>query len=132
MKATDQTMNLRELIALIDGTLLTQTANLSAEIVGCGGADLMSDVLTSLQPNAILLTGLCNPQVVRTAVMADLMAIVLVRGKTPSEGTIFLAEEEQVPLISTPYGMFEVSGRLYKAGVQCLEKPFSSNDCGCE
>ncbi|HML41120.1 MAG TPA: DRTGG domain-containing protein [Bellilinea sp.] len=125
-------MNVSELIALIDGKLLTKTANLNDQILGCGGADLMSDVLTSLQPNAVLLTGLCNPQVVRTAVMADVMAIVLVRGKMPSEDTISLADEERIPLISTPFGMFEVSGRLYKAGVECLEKPFSANGCECE
>lgn len=120
-------MNLRELITLIDGTLISNSADLDAEVVGCGGADLMSDVLTSIQPHSVLLTGLCNPQVVRTAEMADVMAIVLIRGKTPDDETIRLAEEVDIPLISTPYGMFEVSGRLYNAGIVCFERPFSSN-----
>jgi hypothetical protein len=86
----------------------------------------MSDVLASIQPEAVLLTGLCNPQVVRTAQMADVAAIVLVRGKQPPAETIRLANEENVPLISTPYGMFEVCGRLHDAGLASLEQPMQN------
>ncbi len=124
-------MNIRDLIHIIDGTLITTTANLSREIKGGFGADLMSDVLASVQPEAVLLTGLCNPQVVRTAQMADVAAIVLVRGKQPPNETIRLANEECVPLISTPYGMFEVCGRLHDAGLASLEQPMAGGDCGC-
>ena len=74
---------------------------------GCG-ADLMSDVLAAVQPQALLLTGLCNPQVVRTAQMADVAAIVFVRGKIPAQDVIDLANEERIPLITTPYGTFEL------------------------
>ena len=74
-------MNVLDLITLINGKLLNQNANLTREIKGGCGADLMSDVLASIQPEAVLLTGLCNPQVVRTAQMADIAAIILVRGK---------------------------------------------------
>jgi hypothetical protein len=81
----------------------------------------MSDVLASIKPDAILFTGLCNPQVVRTAQMADVRAIVLVRGKQPPRETVALAAAESIPLISTPYGMFEVCGRLYKAGLPSFE-----------
>jgi hypothetical protein len=81
----------------------------------------MSDVLASIKPDAILLTGLCNPQVVRTAQMADVRAIVLVRGKRPPIETVDLAIHENIPLISSPYGMFELCGRLYQAGLPSLE-----------
>jgi len=81
----------------------------------------MSDVLAAIQPDAILLTGLCNPQVVRTAQMADVRAIIFVRGKRPSQETIQLAEQENIPLISSAYGMFELCGRLYQAGLPSLE-----------
>jgi hypothetical protein len=74
-------MTVEELILLINGELLNKTADLSREIKGGCGADLMSDVLAYIQPEAVLLTGLCNPQVVRTSQMADVAAIVLVRGK---------------------------------------------------
>ena len=115
-------MNIKELIRLIDGTLLDTNADLNREIKGGCGADLMSDVLASIQPEAVLLTGLCNPQVVRTAVMADVAAIVLVRGKRPPLETIQLAEEESIPLITSPFGMFELCGRLYRAGLPSLER----------
>src|SRR5574338_537633 len=108
-------MNILELIEYIDGTQLTDSTDLTREIKGGFGADLMSDVLASIQPEAVLLTGLCNPQVVRTAQMADVAAVVLVRGKQPPQATVDLANDEDIPLISTPFGMFELCGRLYQA-----------------
>ncbi len=124
-------MNIRDLIRIIDGTLITSPANLNREIKGGFGADLMSDVLASIQPEAVLVTGLCNPQVVRTAQMSDVAAIVLVRGKQAPAETIRLANEECVPLVSTPYGMFEVCGRLHEAGLVSLEQPIASGPCDC-
>jgi hypothetical protein len=125
-------MNVRELIDLIDGHLYNESADLTREILGGCGADLMSDVLASIQPEAVLLTGLCNPQVVRTSVMADVAAIILVRGKTPPQETIALAEVERIALISSPFGMFELCGRLYAAGLISLERPVDGSDCVCE
>jgi predicted transcriptional regulator len=125
-------MNVRELITIIDGTLISGSENLNRDIKGGFGADLMSDVLASIQPEAVLLTGLCNPQVVRTANMSDVAAIVLVRGKHPPAETIRLAKEENLPLISTPYGMFEVCGRLHNAGLTSLEEPMQNGSCECE
>lgn len=123
-------MNLEELIQLVEGKLWNTSVDMSREIKGGCGADLMSDVLASIQPEAVLLTGLCNPQVVRTAQMADIAAVVLVRGKQPPQETVDLANREDVPLISTPFGMFELCGRLYQAGLSSLEMPVS--DCPCE
>jgi predicted transcriptional regulator len=125
-------MNIKQLISLSNGKLLTPEVDLSREIKGGCGADLMSDVLASIQPEAVLLTGLCNPQVVRTAVMADVAAIVFIRGKNPPEETIKLANAENIPLISSPYGMFEMCGRLFQNGMVSLESPVSPEDCKCE
>lgn len=124
-------MNVADLIQTIDGHLFNQSADLTREIKGGCGADLMSDVLASIQPEAVLLTGLCNPQVVRTAVMADVAAIVLVRGKMPPDETIALAEREGIPLISSPLGMFALCGRLYSQGMISLEHPVDGRDCDC-
>jgi len=114
-------MKLTEIIKLVDGRPQPHT-QLDREIQGACGADLMSDVLASTQANSLLVTGLCNPQVVRTAVMADVSAIILVRGKIPPPETIDLAKKEDIPLISSPFGMYEVCGRLFKAGLPSLEK----------
>lgn len=125
-------MNVEELIRIVDGQLCTGPADLTREIKGGCGADLMSDVLASIQPEAVLLTGLCNPQVVRTAQMADVAAVVLVRGKQPPQETIDLANRVEIPLIVTPYGMFELCGRLYQAGLSSLELPVNNGSCDCE
>jgi len=123
-------MKLTDIIKITDGTVVNQGVSLDWEIKGGCGADLMSDVLASAQPDAVLLTGLCNPQVVRTAQMADVRAIVFVRGKVPPIETIELASEESIPLISSPYGMFELCGRLHLAGLYSFERNMlsSSND----
>jgi predicted transcriptional regulator len=109
----DIRMKLAQIIEIVEGTLLTKKANLNQEITRACGADLMSDVLTFAKPQTLLLTGLTNPQVVRTAEMADLAAIVFVRGKIPPPETITLAEQKGIPLITAPYTMFELCGRLY-------------------
>jgi predicted transcriptional regulator len=122
-------MNLKNIIKVVEGRTLTTGVRLDREIEGGCGADLMSDVLAATQANSLLVTGLCNPQVVRTAVMADVRAIVLVRGKEPPPETIQLATSEDIPLITTPYGMFEICGRLFQAGLPSLEKNLSACDC---
>jgi predicted transcriptional regulator len=125
-------MNVKDLIDQINGKLLTENADLTPEIKGGCGADLMSDVLASIQPEAVLLTGLCNPQVVRTAQMADVAAVVVVRGKRPPQETIDLAALEGIPLISTPFGMFEICGRLYQMGLKSLERPVNDGPSNLE
>ena len=106
---------------------------LEAEVIACGellnkdvtmacGSDLMSDVLAFVKPDALLLTGLVNPQVVRTAEMADLGSICFVRGKKPDRQTIKLAEANNIPMLTTPLSMFEACGRLYREGLaSCFE-----------
>ena len=114
-------MNLREIIKLADGVLLTPKMDTNVQISGGYGADLMSDVLAASQPDAVLLTGLTNPQVVRTAQMAEFSAIIFVRGKQPQPETLQIAMQENIPLITSPFGMFELSGRLHQAGLPSFE-----------
>ena len=121
-------MNVQEMIKIVNGTLLTPHVLLTREVKGGCGADLMSDVLASIKPEAVLLTGLCNIQVVRTAQMADVCAIVFVRGKMPAFDTIELAAEENIPLITSPFGTFELCGRLYRAGLHSFESVIPSEN----
>lgn len=120
-------MKLTQLIEHVQGELLTDQPADNKEVFGGMGADLMSDVLASIQPEAVLLTGLCNPQVIRTAIIADIHAIVFVRGKQPDKDTLDLANEEEIPLIKTNLGLFEACGILYNAGLPSLEKDNSIN-----
>ncbi len=89
--------------------------DLSVPIERAGAADLMSDVLALSTPGMLLLTGLVNAQVIRTAVVADLSGVVFVRGKRPSESILSLAEETKVPVLRTPLLMFEAAGLVYCA-----------------
>jgi predicted transcriptional regulator len=125
-------MNIQQLTQIVNGTQITGPGDLRREIKGAFAADLMSDVLASIQPDAVLITGLCNPQVVRTAHMADVAAIILVRGKQAPDATVALANEEGIPIISTPFGMYEACARINEAGLRSLEQPLSSHDCECQ
>ena len=77
----------------------------------------MSDVLTLLADDILLITGLSNNQAIRTAEMSDISHILFVRDKVPTPTMISLAEEHNITLITTPYSMFRSSGLLFKHGL---------------
>ena len=110
-------MQLREVLQIIEGKLISRKADLAQDVSMGGGADLMSDVLAFGQEGMLLMTGLTHPQVVRTAEMAGVAALVFVRGKVPPPETIALADEKGMPLLASKYTMFETCGRLYAAGL---------------
>lgn len=116
-------MKLREVKDILDAEVIVGDDILDLEVKTAFGADLMSDVLAYAKAGSMLLTGLTNTQVVRTANVLDIAAIILVRGKKPSSETIALARELKIPLLSTKYILFETAGRLYTKGiVGCLQK----------
>ena len=80
-------------------------------------ADMMSDVLAYGHHCSILLTGLCNPQVVRTAEMLDILCLVFVRNKMPDAKTLELAKTKGIVVLSTPILMFQACGLLYEKGL---------------
>ena len=114
-------MKVTEVVAISKGTLLTPDVNLDREIKGGFSGDLMSDVLASVRAEAVLITGLCNPQVVRTALIADIRLIIFARGKKPGEDILNLAIDENLPIAASPLGLYEISGRLTQAGLPSYE-----------
>ena len=114
-------MKLSEIIEALEGKLLTGDGFLEKDITTCGASDLMSDILAGLSEGCILLTGLTTVQVIRTAMVADVGAVVFVRAKTPPPEVIKLAEENQLPLISSPYSMFVSCGRLHACNLTGLD-----------
>ncbi|MDD3471633.1 MAG: DRTGG domain-containing protein [Syntrophaceae bacterium] len=113
-------MKLKELIEVLDAEIILDNHGSDEEIPAGGAADLMSDVLAFGSPGMALLTGLTNPQVVRTAEMAGINAIILVRDKKAPPETVELARELGITLIRTSYTMYEACGRLYHAGLPGL------------
>ena len=91
---------------------------LERQVYSACGSDMMSDVLAYVKEQAVLLSGLVNPQVVRTAEMMDMQCIVFVRGKHPDEGIIELAKDRDIVLMSTKQAMFSSCGMLYEKGLR--------------
>jgi len=115
-------MKIRQILEISQGKLLTPHVNLDMEILGGYAGDLMSDVLASIQPDSVLITGLSNPQVIRTALIADVRLVIFARGKQPAQETITLAMEERFPIICSDLGLYEISGRLMQHGLPSFEK----------
>ncbi|UCF91210.1 MAG: hypothetical protein JSW39_23515 [Desulfobacterales bacterium] len=114
-------MKLSEIVDILDATLLTGQDNLHQDILRGGASDLMSDILAGLSEGCILLTGLTTVQVIKTATIAGVGAVVFVRGKMPPPEVIELAKAQQIPLLSTPYSMFVSCGRLHAHGLTGLD-----------
>lgn len=91
---------------------------LEKEVHTACGSDMMSDVLAFVKDQSVLLTGLCNPQVIRTAEMMDIVCIVFVRDKHPDEGMIELARDGGIVLLGTGHRMFGACGILYEKGLR--------------
>ena len=102
---------------LLNAKVLCCEENLDKNVFSACGSDLMSDVLAYVKDQAVLLTGLINPQVIRTAVMMDMICIVFVRSKTPSEEMLRLAEESGIVIMSTDKRLYEACGLLYANGL---------------
>ena len=115
-------MKLKRIAEVLGAEIVTGSDLLDMEVEMACGSDLMSDVLAFVKSGALLLTGLTNPQVVRTAEMADLVAICFVRGKRPDKETVQMAESKKIPLLISPRPMFESCGRLHGLGLSgCSE-----------
>ncbi|TET19057.1 MAG: hypothetical protein E3J78_05695 [Candidatus Cloacimonadota bacterium] len=110
-------MTLKEIAECLEAEIIVDANGLEMEIKIASGSDLMSDVLAFSRPKSLLLTGLTNPQSVRTAEMSEMVAICFVRGKMPPEETVNLAREKEIPLLLTKLPMFESCGKLYGKGL---------------
>ncbi|MBN1380059.1 MAG: hypothetical protein JXA41_00120 [Deltaproteobacteria bacterium] len=116
-------MTLQDVKDILDAEMIVGGDKLDMEVKTAFGADLMSDVLAYAKAGSLLLTGLTNPQVIRTANVLDIAAIIVVRGKKPPQETVNLADEMHIPILCTKYILFETAGRLYQKGiVGCVEK----------
>ena len=115
-------MTLEEVKTILEAEVLLGSGLGEIEVVMACAADLMSDVLAFSKTGALLLTGLTNTQVIRTADMADVVAVCFVRGKRPPAETADLASRHKLPLLATELPMFESCGRLYREGLKgCSE-----------
>ena len=111
-------MTVAEAVKLLEGQFFCGEDKADLEVGSACGADLMSDVMAFVKDRVLLLTGLVNPQVIRTAELLDIHAIIFVRGKAPSRDMIEMAEESDIILSGTKLPMFLACGKLYEAGLK--------------
>lgn len=113
-------MKLSKLISLLQAKVITQTYNPDYEIKKGFASDLMSDVLTVNTENMLLITGLNNIQTIRTAEMADINIIVIVRNKKVEQEMIDLAQENGITLLECEYSLFKAVGILYNNDLESV------------
>lgn len=110
-------MKVRQIMQVLNAEIYYMGNKLESDCCTACGCDLMSDALAFSKSKMVLLTGLTNPQVIRTAEMLDVIAVVFVRGKKPAEEIIQLAEETDIAVLGTNYTLYEACGILYKHGL---------------
>lgn len=111
-------MRIEEIVEILGAEVLTDVADPDLDITSACGADLMSDVMAFVKEKVLLLTGLVNPQVIRTAEMMDIKAVVFVRGKNPGEAILQLGREKGITVLASKDPMFIACGKLYNAGLR--------------
>ena len=110
-------MTIEQVAQILDAEFICCEENKHNEVLSACGSDMMSDVLAYVKDQSVLITGLCNPQVVRTAEMMDMVCIVFVRSKCPTEEMVELAAESGLVLLKTRKRMYEACGKLYANGL---------------
>ena len=122
------TMKLSEVKEILEADIIVGENNMDIQVIGGAASDLMSDLLRNPKEGALLLTGLTSIHAIRTTVIAGMAAIVFVRGKKPDSAIISLAQENEIPLLSTPYNMYTSCGRLYSNGLKSVYRIDSVKD----
>ena len=114
-------MKIAEIQDILNAEIIVGEDQLEETIIGGGAADLMEDVLAAAAKGCALLTGVTTEYVMQTAKIAQVTAVVLVRGKRPPEEMIALARQYKIPLLLTEYSLFVACGRLYMNGIRGLD-----------
>jgi predicted transcriptional regulator len=114
-------MKLSEIKEILKAEIIIGDDILDIEVLGGAASDLMSDLLRNPSEGALLLTGLTSIQAIRTSVIAEMAAILFVRGKKPDPEIIAYAKEHNITILSTPYNMYTSCGLLYSKGLKSIK-----------
>ena len=110
-------MKISKMQEILAAEVLCGDEFLGRHVYSACGSDLISDVLAFAKDQAVLITGLVNPQVVRTALMMDMNCIIFVRSKKPDEDMIRLAKEHEIVVMTTDKNLYSACGVLYSNGL---------------
>ena len=111
-------MTIQEIAVMLDAIIRSGDHKLEKSVQFAFASDLMSDVLTLKKENVLLITGLANIQVIRTAEMADIDCVIVARNKQVTEEMLEIARENDLVVLACRYSVFKTSGMLYEAGIQ--------------
>ncbi len=110
-------MKISQVKELLDAEIICGEELIGKHVYSACGSDMMSDVLAYVKDQSVLLTGLVNSQVIRTAEMMDMVCIVFVRSKMPTQEMIDLAKDSGIVLLASKKRMYEACGKLYASGL---------------
>jgi len=111
-------MTVKDVMNILQAKAYGREELLEREVHTACGSDMMSDVLAFVKDQSVLLTGLCNPQTIRTAEMMDIVCVVFVRGKQPDQNILDMADERDIAILTTGHRMFSACGMLYEKGLR--------------
>lgn len=123
-------MTIADMVSILDARVLCGENRLDRTVYSAFCSDLMSDVLAFVNEKTVLITGIINPQVIRTAEMLDIRCLVFVRGKTPGDMVLEQAKELGITVLTTADSAFSTCGKLYQAGLRgvAIEWPESEDE----
>ncbi|MEG1613141.1 MAG: DRTGG domain-containing protein [Clostridia bacterium] len=114
-------MKISDIVNILNAKVYCCDESLNKEVSSACASDMMSDVLAFVKDQSVLISGLCNPQAVRTAAMLDMRCLVLVRGKVPTVDMVNLAKQSGIVILSSRYRMYIACGMLYVNGLHLGE-----------
>ena len=123
-------MNIADMVNVLNARILCGEDRLETKVYTACCSDLMSDVLAFVNEKTVLITGIINPQVIRTAEMLDIRCLIFVRGKEPGEQVLSQAKELGITVLTTGDAAFTTCGKLYQAGLRgvAIEWPESEDE----
>ncbi len=107
-------MTVKEMAQTLELKVLAGEGGLEKKIIGGYTSDLLSDVMGYADAGYVWITLQTHKNVMAIASLKELAAVILVKGFEPEADTVELAEQEDIPILSTTEQAFELSGRLYR------------------
>lgn len=99
-------------------TVCAGEGRLEAPIVSAQVSDLLSHVMSRGKAGHFWITNQGHANIVAVAALAGLAAIAIAGGFEPEEEAIIRAEEEDIPLLTSPDSAYVLAGKLWELGVR--------------
>jgi anti-sigma regulatory factor (Ser/Thr protein kinase) len=116
----DLNIEVKKISEALGAEVIVGKDSLDTKITNIYASDLMSDVLAYGKSGSLLLTGLNTIQVAISSYMAEIKAIVFLRGKIPGEDIRKFAEGKGIIILSTNADMYEACIKIARTNGHLL------------